>query len=70
VFGMAHPSPGSSGGTVDRRAWRILAATSLTNFLVGLDLSITNVAVPDMRREFTNASTADVSWVLTFYLDD
>ena len=54
--------------TVDRRAWQILAATALTNFVVGLDLSITNVAVPDMQREFDTASTANLSWVLTFYL--
>ncbi|MEL7157675.1 MAG: MFS transporter [Actinomycetota bacterium] len=53
---------------VTGRAWKILGATALTNFVVGLDLSITNVAVPDMQREFAGASTADLSWVLTFYL--
>ncbi|WP_428122836.1 MFS transporter [Candidatus Poriferisodalis sp.] len=53
---------------VSSRAWKILGATSLTNFVVGLDLSITNVAIPDMGREFTSASTADLSWVLTFYM--
>lgn len=46
----------------------MLGATSLTNFVVGLDLSITNVAIPDMQREFSAASTADLSWVLTFYM--
>lgn len=46
----------------------MLAATSLTNFVVGLDLSITNVAIPDMQDDFSNASTADLSWVLTFYM--
>ena len=51
---------------VSRHAWKILGATSLTNFVVGLDLSITNVAIPAMGREFTSASTADLSWVLTF----
>lgn len=56
------------GARVDRSAWKVLGATSLTNFVVGLDLSITNVAVPDMQREFADASTADLSWVLTFYL--
>lgn len=56
------------GDRVTGRAWKILGATALTNFVVGLDLSITNVAVPDMQREFADASTADLSWVLTFYL--
>ena len=46
----------------------MLGATALTNFVVGLDLSITNVAVPDIERHFTSASTADISWVLTFYM--
>ena len=53
---------------VSRQAWKVLGATALTNFVVGLDLSITNVAVPDIGREFISASTADTSWVLTFYM--
>ncbi len=61
-------APPSASPVVDRHAWAVLGATSLTNFVVGLDLSITNVAVPDMQREFASASTADLSWVLTFYL--
>ncbi len=59
---------GGVGTTVDGSAWKVLGATSLTNFVVGLDLSITNVAIPDMQREFASASTADLSWVLTFYM--
>ena len=46
----------------------MLAATALTNFVVGLDLSITNVAIPDLETTFESASTADLSWVLTFYM--
>jgi EmrB/QacA subfamily drug resistance transporter len=61
-------SASNASKAVDRRAWKILGATSLTNFVVGLDLSVTNVAIPDMQREFSAASTADLSWVLTFYM--
>lgn len=61
-------SPRGASTVVDSRAWRVLGATSLTNFVIGLDLSITNVAFPDMQREFSAASTADLSWVLTFYM--
>ncbi len=53
---------------VSRQAWKILGATSLTNFVAGLDLSMVNVAVPNIQETFPTASTADVSWVLTFYM--
>lgn len=53
---------------VSRHAWKILGATSLTNFVAGLDLSMVNVAVPDIQETFPDVSTADVSWVLTFYM--
>jgi hypothetical protein len=53
---------------VSRHAWKILGVTSLTNFVAGLDLSMANVAIPDIQRTFPTASTADVSWVLTFYM--
>ncbi len=68
VTQASHPGTPGTAPTVDRSAWKVLGATSLTNFVVGLDLSITNVAVPDMQREFSTASTADLSWVLTFYM--
>lgn len=45
----------------------MLAATSLANLLVGLDTSIASVAFPALKSAFTSASTADLSWVLTFY---
>lgn len=53
---------------VSSAAWKILVATCLTNFVIGLDLSITNVAIPNIEKSFSSASTADVSWCLTFYM--
>ena len=53
---------------VSGQAWKVLGATALTNFVVGLDISITNVAIPDLQRMFQNASTSDLSWAVTFYL--
>lgn len=52
---------------ISKRAWLVLAATSLANFLVGLDTSIASVAFPALKAAFPSASTADLSWVLTFY---
>ena len=36
-------------------------------FVVTLSLSITNVAIPDLRADFPDASTAALSWVLNAY---
>ncbi|MGH1491464.1 MAG: MFS transporter [Acidimicrobiales bacterium] len=64
----AEQSTSKAASPVSRHAWKILGATSLTNFVAGLDLSMVNVAVPDIQETFPTASTADVSWVLTFYM--
>ena len=53
---------------VSASGWKILIATCLTNFVIGLDLSITNVAIPNIEESFSSASTSDVSWCLTFYM--
>ena len=53
---------------VSATACKILVATCLTNFVIGLDLSITNVAIPNIQESFASASTADISWSLTFYM--
>ena len=53
---------------VSSTAWKILVATCLTNFVIGIDLSITNVAIPNIQESFSSASTADISWALTFYM--
>ena len=53
---------------VSSTAWKILVATCLTNFVIGIDLSVTNVAIPNIQESFASASTADISWSLTFYM--
>jgi EmrB/QacA subfamily drug resistance transporter len=53
--------------TIPSTAWKILAATGLGMFLVGLDVSIVNVAFPSLRADFEGATTASLSWVLTAY---
>ncbi len=51
---------------VPRSAWLALVATGLGMFLIGLDVSIVNVAFPELRAEFA-ATTASLSWVLNAY---
>ncbi|MEE9278041.1 MAG: MFS transporter [Dehalococcoidia bacterium] len=53
---------------IPHSAWAVLAATGLGMFLVGLDVSIANIAFPDIRRSFPRASFADLSWVLNAYI--
>ena len=57
---------GPRGEGVPRGAWLALAVTGLGMFLIGLDVSIVNVAFPALREEFA-ASTASLSWVLNAY---
>ena len=56
-----------SEAKIGKSAWLALAATSLANFLVGLDTSIASVAFPALKTAFPSSSTADLSWILTFY---
>jgi EmrB/QacA subfamily drug resistance transporter len=53
--------------TPERRAIAIFAITALGTFMASLDLSIVNVAFPDLRRSYPTASAASLSWVITAY---
>ena len=50
-----------------RGSWRVLAVTSLGLFLAFLDITIVNVAFPDLERSFEDASRSGLSWVLSAY---
>ncbi len=52
-----------------RRAgdWAILLTLSLGFFMTLLDLTIVNIAIPDMRRDL-HASLAEVGWVINAYV--
>ena len=47
--------------------WRVLAVTSVGLFLAFLDVTVVNIAFPDLERDFPAASRADLSWVLNAY---
>ena len=49
------------------RRWKVLAVTAVAVFMGFLDVTIVNVAFPDIERDFTEASRADLSWVLNAY---
>ena len=52
-----------------RRAgdWSILLTLSLGFFMTLLDLTIVNIAIPDMRRDL-HASLAEIGWVINAYV--
>jgi NTE family protein len=51
----------------NRRRRAALAVTSLGAFVAFLDVTIVNIAFPDIRRSFPDADVASLSWVLNAY---
>jgi EmrB/QacA subfamily drug resistance transporter len=71
----AEPSAASTGHMVvpvpadqvaDPRRWRALAVTQLAGFMILLDVSIVNVALPSIERDL-GVSAGAVQWVLSGY---
>jgi len=53
--------------TLDPRRWRILALVALAQFMVVLDVTIVNVALPDIQRHL-GFSADGLQWVVNAYL--
>jgi EmrB/QacA subfamily drug resistance transporter len=49
------------------RRWKVLLVTSVAVFMGFLDVTIVNVAFPDIRSSFPDSSLATLSWVLNAY---
>jgi EmrB/QacA subfamily drug resistance transporter len=49
------------------RRWQVLLVTSVAVFMTFLDVTIVNIAFPDIRRSFSGSSLADLSWILNAY---
>ncbi len=49
------------------RAGVVFVVTALGTFMASLDLSIVNVAFPDIEASYPDASSASLSWILTAY---
>ncbi|HUF96617.1 MAG TPA: MFS transporter, partial [Ilumatobacter sp.] len=45
----------------------VFVLTALGSFMASLDLSIVNVAFPDLESDFPTASAASLAWVITGY---
>ena len=49
------------------RRWQVLLVTSVAVFMSFLDVTIVNIAFPDLRVSFPGESLASLSWVLSAY---
>jgi EmrB/QacA subfamily drug resistance transporter len=49
------------------RRWQVLLVTSVGVFMTFLDVTIVNIAFPDIRASFPGSSLADLSWILNAY---
>jgi EmrB/QacA subfamily drug resistance transporter len=50
-----------------QRARAVFVVTALGTFMASLDLSIVNVAFPDIEASYRNASSASLAWIITAY---
>jgi EmrB/QacA subfamily drug resistance transporter len=50
-----------------QRKWQVLLVTSVAVFMSFLDVTIVNIAFPEIRASFAGSSLADLSWILNAY---
>jgi EmrB/QacA subfamily drug resistance transporter len=49
------------------RRWQVLLVTSVAVFMSFLDVTIVNIAFPDIRASFPDSSLSHLSWILNAY---
>jgi EmrB/QacA subfamily drug resistance transporter len=49
------------------RRWKVLIVTSVAVFMALLDVTIVNIAFPDIRRTFATEPLSNLSWILNAY---
>lgn len=60
------PAPATAAGPPDPRRWRALAVLALAQFMVVLDVTIANVALPAIQTDL-GFSALDLQWVVGAY---
>src|SRR5215211_4095655 len=58
--------PREPQASVDRRRWRALAVLSMAQFMLILDLTVVNVALPDLGADLDLSRTA-FTWTISAY---
>ena len=54
-------------GSGDRVPWATFAVCAVSSYIATLDMSIVNVAFPEIARSFPDVSRGSISWVVTAY---
>ncbi len=49
------------------RRWQVLLVTSVAVFMTFLDVTIVNIAFPDLRASFPSSTLSRLSWILNAY---
>jgi EmrB/QacA subfamily drug resistance transporter len=49
------------------RRWQVLLVTAVAVFMSFLDVTIVNIAFPDIRASFPDSSLSELSWILNAY---
>ena len=50
-----------------KQRWKVLLVTSVAVFMGFLDVTIVNIALPDIEASFPDTSLAGLSWILNAY---
>ncbi|HSS57106.1 MAG TPA: MFS transporter, partial [Solirubrobacteraceae bacterium] len=50
-----------------KQRWKVLLVTSVAVFMGFLDVTIVNIAFPDIEASFPGTSLAGLSWILNAY---
>src|SRR5919206_1703198 len=64
---LRHATKISMVGCVMQRRWQVLLVTAVAVFMGFLDVTIVNIAFPDIEASFPSASLAGLSWILNAY---
>lgn len=60
-------SAGPAEAAAGRGYMPLLLLASSATFLAVLDVTIVNLAIPDLHKDFEGSALADLSWVITAY---
>ncbi|MET8413461.1 MFS transporter, partial [Streptomyces sp. NPDC005195] len=60
-------APDADGAAADPRRWRLLVFVALAQFMVLLDTTVVNLALPAVQSDLGAGPTA-IEWVLTSYI--